>query len=629
MVKTGSTSNGEASMKVKRRSNDLRTASEATETPESLFLDQSEILKSMMAAKVSKGKERETSSEGSDGEDGVDSEDDIELEDVSEPGDDLSARSPRRLQSDIDGSSEAESSWAASRRASPPNQRLTALGVSRISLGKTRGVQKPSADEPKPSLFSSAGSKNETFESLGLSRPLITALAGISIRSPTEIQSACVPQILKGRDCIGGAKTGSGKTLAFALPIVERIARDPFGIWAVVLTPTRELAYQLAEQFIAVGKPLGLETITVVGGMDMMGQAAALEKRPHIVVATPGRLCDLLRSSSGGVNKLSRAKVLVLDEADRMLTPTFAPDLAYLFSQMPADRQTCLFTATINDTILQLAEKPAQPGRPKPFMYRVESDTKTVLDLKQKYLFIPSQIRDPYLVYLLHHPPSDIDTILRTTAKPNKDIANMTKSRKRRQRSESEESEDDLPPIPSTIIFTQRCATAHLVHLLLNQLEIPSVPLHSHLTQPHRLESLARFRAQQVPILVTTDVGSRGLDIPQVAMVINWDCPRRSDDYIHRVGRTARAGRGGVAVTVVTEKDVDLVQMIESEVGVKMEELDLPEEQVLESLNSVSVARRVATMEMHDTGFGERQATNKAKALRNVKRAKRDAGAKA
>lgn len=116
---------------------------------------------------------------------------------------------------------------------------------------------------------------------------------------------------LSGRDCIGGAKTGSGKTLAFALPIVERIARDPYGIWAVVLTPTRELAYQLAEQFIAVGKPLGLETVTVVGGMDMMSQAAALDKRPHIVVATPGRLCDLLRSNSGGMSKLSRAKVLV------------------------------------------------------------------------------------------------------------------------------------------------------------------------------------------------------------------------------------------------------------------------------------------------------------------------------
>lgn len=134
---------------------------------------------------------------------------------------------------------------------------------------------------------------------------------------------------------------------------------------------------------------------------------------------------------------------------------------------------------------------------------------------------------------------------------------------------------------------------------MLNNLDIPSVPLHSHLTQPQRLQSLARFRAKEVPILVTTDVGSRGLDIPEVAMVINWDCPRRSDDYVHRVGRTARAGKGGVAVTVVTERDVELVQKIEGEINVRLVELELPEEEVLEKLNAVSLARRMATMVSH------------------------------
>lgn len=168
-------------------------------------------------------------------------------------------------------------------------------------------------------------------------------------------------------------------------------------------------------------------------------------------------------------------------------------------------------------------------------------------------------------------------------------------SNKRHRPVEEEEEEEGLA-IPSTIIFTQRCATAHLLHLLLNSLDIPSVPLHSHLTQPQRLQSLARFRAREIPVLVTTDVGSRGLDIPEVAMVVNWDCPRRSDDYVHRVGRTARAGRGGVAVTIVTERDVELVKMIEDEVGATMVELELPEETVLEKLNTVSLARRMATM---------------------------------
>jgi len=208
----------------------------------------------------------------------------------------------------------------------------------------------------------------------------------------------------------------------------------------------------------------------------------------------------------------------------------------------------------------------------------------TVTNLKQRYLFIPSQIRDCYLHYLLLHPPDLIDAALRldqgVESRPSKQVTPDLQAKH----------------IPSTIIFAQRCATAHLLHLLLKTLDIPSVPLHSHLTQPQRLQSLARFRAGDVSVLVTTDVGSRGLDIPTVAMVINWDCPRRADDYVHRVGRTARAGRGGLAITVITERDVDLVKGIEDEISVKLEELILPESEVLESLNTVSVARRLATM---------------------------------
>jgi ATP-dependent RNA helicase DDX49/DBP8 len=225
----------------------------------------------------------------------------------------------------------------------------------------------------------------------------------------------------------------------------------------------------------------------------------------------------------------------------------------------------------------------------------------TVSGLKQKYLFIPSQIRDPYLYHLLLNPPSEIDVALRAQPKPKEKPQKKKYNKHKRPRSES--PEDTSPLIPSTIIFTQRCATAHLLHLLLNSLEIESVPLHSHLTQPQRLLSLARFRNKEVPVLVTTDVGSRGLDIPEVAMVINWDCPRRSDDYIHRVGRTARAGRGGVAVTIVTERDVELVQVIEKDIGVELVEMELPEETVLEKMNQVSLARRMATMVSFPSSF--------------------------
>ncbi|ORY34035.1 P-loop containing nucleoside triphosphate hydrolase protein, partial [Naematelia encephala] len=608
--------------KTKRRSSPVPKASMSNETT----LDQNEVLRAMLAAKK-QGKQREVSDE--DEEDDNDSDEDDsagssgsgeedEASDGSAPESSASATSRSRRTNLKRSRSQSRSSSPSLNLKSDVKPSVSAHSHPTTTALPSRissAVKAPRAPIVKPPSETS-------FTSLGLSQPIISALASISIISPTEIQSACIGPILAGQDCIGGAKTGSGKTMAFALPIVERIARDPFGIWAVVLTPTRELAYQLTEQFIAISKPLGLTTITVVGGMDMMAQAKALDARPHIVVATPGRLCDLLRSDGMSQGKLGRVKTLVLDEADRLLTPTFAPELAYLFSQMPANRQTCLFTATVNEALMQLADKPS-PGKPKPFVYRVESDTLTVARLKQKYLFIPSQVRDPYLYYLLLHPLEDIDAALRAdTRKDKAQPEQPKKGRKNQRKAILPEDDDETPFIPSTIIFTQRCATAHLLHLLLNSLDIPSVPLHSHLTQPQRLQSLARFRAHEVPVLVTTDVGSRGLDIPEVAMVVNWDCPRRADDYVHRVGRTARAGRGGVAITIITERDVELVKVIEKEVGVTLGELELPEEAVLEKLNAVSLARRMATMEMHDSGFGERQATNKAK---QIKRAKRDA----
>jgi ATP-dependent RNA helicase DDX49/DBP8 len=262
-----------------------------------------------------------------------------------------------------------------------------------------------------------------------------------------------------------------------------------------------------------------------------------------------GRRKSLLKHHSQSTI-LTTAKQ-VLDEADRLLTPSFAPDLKYLFGNMPDNRQTCLFTATISEGIEALAARPPRPGKQKPFVHRVESDTKTVANLRQEYLFVPSFVKETHLHYLLTHPPKEIHHL----------------RRKATERNEEDDYNTDAQYIPSTIIFTQRCATAHLVHLMLRELDIPSVPLHSHLSQPERLQSLTRFRSGGVPVLVTTDVGSRGLDIPEVALVLNYDCPRASDDYVHRVGRTARAGRGGLAITFVTERDTELVKGIEDAVG--------------------------------------------------------------
>ncbi|KIO24480.1 hypothetical protein M407DRAFT_40019, partial [Tulasnella calospora MUT 4182] len=238
----------------------------------------------------------------------------------------------------------------------------------------------------------------------------------MSIRRPTPVQAACIPELLAGNDCVGNAKTGQGKTVAFAIPILQQLAKDPFGIFALVLTPTRELAFQIVEQFNVIGAPLDIRTAVVVGGMDMMSQMLSLNKRPHVVVATPGRLVDLLNESSGEWS-LQRIKFLVLDEADRLLGTGFASELATIFSHVPSDRQTCLFTATLTPTIESLALAPPRPGKSKPYVYpRLLSRMETVETLKQQYVLCPSHVREVYLYHLLCNPPESILHLRRGSA---------------------------------------------------------------------------------------------------------------------------------------------------------------------------------------------------------------------
>ncbi|KAH8555508.1 P-loop containing nucleoside triphosphate hydrolase protein [Umbelopsis sp. PMI_123] len=400
-----------------------------------------------------------------------------------------------------------------------------------------------------------AKSKGTTFGDLGLSSWLIDGLASISIRKPSEIQKASIPAILSGKDVIGGAKTGSGKTAAFALPILQKLSEDPYGIFALVLTPTRELAFQIAEQFRVLGRGVNIKETVVVGGLDMMQQALDLSRRPHVVIATPGRLRDHIQSSSGAVD-LKKIKYLVMDEADRLLSDTFTEDLEVIFNNIPEKRQTLLFTATMTESILALSEAEEQPQK-RPFLYQCDTSIHTVSTLDQYYVFVPSHVREVYLVHVLR----------------SKEYTGK-----------------------STIIFCGRCKTAEMITVMLKELGIRCTALHSDLTQQQRLDSLGRFRAQVIDVLVATDVGSRGLDIPTVELVLNYDIPRDPTDYIHRVGRTARAGRGGQALSIVSEHDIQLIQNIEAKTNKQMEEYKVNENKILEELNEVTTAKRLARM---------------------------------
>ncbi|EPE30196.1 P-loop containing nucleoside triphosphate hydrolase [Glarea lozoyensis ATCC 20868] len=415
---------------------------------------------------------------------------------------------------------------------------------------------------------------NTTFASLDVKPWLVGSLNNMAIKRPTGIQKGCIPEILKGRDCIGGSRTGSGKTVAFAVPILQKWSEDPFGIFALVLTPTRELALQIFEQFKAISSPQSLKAVLITGGSDMRPQATALAQRPHVVIATPGRLADHIRTSGEDtICALRRVRMVVLDEADRLLAGgmigSMLPDVEECFSVLPppSKRQTLLFTATITPEVRALKERPSTPGKPPVFICEVDTQKLAIPpSLRQMHLQIPITHREHYLHMFLLTP------------------LNLPKS---------------------AIIFCNRTSTADYLTHLLRLLDHRVTALHSKLPQRQRVDNLGRFRASAARILVATDVAARGLDIPEVGLVINYDIPRDPDDYIHRVGRTARAGRKGDAVTFVGQRDVELVQAIEGRVGREMqrweeEGVNLETRVVREALKLVGEKKREAMLEIEE-----------------------------
>lgn len=413
-----------------------------------------------------------------------------------------------------------------------------------------------------------------SFASLDVAPWLIASLSAMAVKRPTAVQKGCIPEILKGRDVIGGSRTGSGKTIAFTVPILQLWAQDPTGIFAVILTPTRELALQIFEQMKAISAPQSLKAILVTGGSEMRPQALALAKRPHIVIATPGRLADhILTSGVDTTRGLRRTRVVVMDEADRLLAPgpgSMLPDVETCLSALPpsSERQTCLFTATVTPEVMALKSLPRPKDKPPIYVCEVDTSELAVPHtLHQTYLKVPLTYRDAYLHILL--------LTARNAAKK------------------------------SVIVFCNRTATADLLERTLRLLGHRVTSLHSLLPQYDRVSNLAKFRASAVRILVATDVASRGLDIPEVKLVVNYDIPRNPDDYVHRVGRTARAGRNGEAITMVGQRDVALFLAIEARVGTKMgafeeEGVNIETRVIRDGLKEVGTRKREAMLAIEE-----------------------------
>lgn len=360
---------------------------------------------------------------------------------------------------------------------------------------------------------------HKTFNDLALSRPVMKGLSNLGYVKPSPIQSATIPIALLGKDIIAGAVTGSGKTAAFMIPIIERLLYKPAKVAStrvIVLTPTRELAIQVAD----VGKKIGqfVSNLTfglAVGGLNLRQQEQMLKTRPDIVIATPGRFIDHIRNSASF--NVDSVEVLVIDEADRMLEDGFQDELNEIMSLLPSKRQTLLFSATMNSRIKQLMSLSLK----RPVRIMIDPPKQAATKLTQEFVRIRK--RD-------HLKPSLLFNLIRKLD-PN--------GQKR------------------IVVFVARKDMAHKLRIILGLLGMAVAELHGSLTQEQRLDSVNKFKSLQVPVLICTDLASRGLDIPKIEVVINYDMPKSYEIYLHRVGRTARAGREGRSITFVGEASAE------------------------------------------------------------------------
>ncbi|RKZ17468.1 ATP-dependent helicase [bacterium] len=356
----------------------------------------------------------------------------------------------------------------------------------------------------------------DRFEVLGLSKPILLALAKQGYTEPTPVQRAAIPAALAGDDIIATAKTGTGKTAAFALPILQRLEQGHSRhIRALVLTPTRELALQIDRNFRDYGCHLHQRTCVLLGGVKAEPQIRTLKRGVDILVATPGRLLDLMDQ---GYVDLGAVETFVLDEADRMLDMGFVNDVRQVVRQLPSQRQTLFFSATMSKEVRKLAAGMLT----NPHEVAVAAPATVADNIEQRVMFVNKTDKRDLLADIL----------------------------------DSEET-------GRTLIFTRTKRMANRVAKMLDQRGFSANAIHSNKSQSQRQKALAAFEKGRVPVLVATDIVSRGIDVVGITHVINYDLPEDAENYVHRIGRTARAGRAGVAVSLCGRDEVPLLRGIE------------------------------------------------------------------
>ena len=356
------------------------------------------------------------------------------------------------------------------------------------------------------------------FKEFDLSPAILSAVADMGYEEPTPIQRQAIPSVTEGRDLLGCAQTGTGKTAAFALPILENLSRRWDGthrLNALILTPTRELALQIYENFCAYGKNLPLRSCVIFGGVSQNPQTSQLKAGVDVLIATPGRLLDLMGQ---GFISLKQADIFVLDEADRMLDMGFIPDVRRIAGKLPARRQTLLFSATMPSEIARLAQRMLRD----PVEINVSPVSRPVELIQQRVYLVDKENKANLLAHL-------IKTV----------------------------------PIPQALVFTRTKHGADRVARRLNREGISAQAIHGDKSQANRQRALQDFKDWKIQVLVATDIAARGIDIVEMPCVVNYDMPTEPETYVHRIGRTGRAGQSGVAISFCDEEEKAILRDVE------------------------------------------------------------------
>ncbi|NLA87596.1 MAG: DEAD/DEAH box helicase [Clostridiales bacterium] len=373
------------------------------------------------------------------------------------------------------------------------------------------------------------------FNELNLIAPLLRAVTGAGYETPTPIQEATIPLVLEGKDVLGCAQTGTGKTAAFALPILQKLyerrgnnhgSKRP--VRALIVTPTRELATQISESFNIYGAELPLKCCVIFGGVKQAGQVEQIKAGVDIIVATPGRLNDLIGQ---GFIKLDKIEIFVLDEADRMLDMGFINDIKRILRRIPQARQTLLFSATMPPDV----EKLAMTILHNPATVKVDPINSTVESISQSLFYVDKVNKTKLLAYLIKK-----------------------------------------PEVNSALVFTRTKHGADKVVRELGRAGIKSLSIHGNKSQNARQTALHRFMNGDIGVLVATDIAARGIDIPELSHVINYDIPEDPETYIHRIGRTGRAGLSGRAISFCCYDEFERLFAVEKLIGIKIPVTDSP-----------------------------------------------------